>query len=145
MAGNRHLSDYADRYYHGPLRRAAPDAFVFHNMEVGDEIPCSRGVKIGQPVTSSGGNPAEPSARPPAMASPAWISLEASGIPRGPEAERAVCAPGPISASFTPEPRWTFAARYFLDWNAAHRLPGSRHLLQQLPIWWASGAPVPSC
>ncbi|MNM59439.1 hypothetical protein D3C81_706920 [compost metagenome] len=117
VAGNRHLSDYADRYYHGPSGELL-DAFVFHNMEVGDESLL--GVKIGQHNIFWG----ETLLSPVHALSYGQSGLDLAKLAASPgtEAKELFVPRNQISASFTLNPEWTFAAQYFLDWNAA-RLP----------------------
>ncbi|MCV3289836.1 DUF1302 domain-containing protein, partial [Aeromonas media] len=117
VAGNRHLSDYADRYYHGPSGELL-DAFVFHNMELGDESLL--GVKIGQHNLYWG----ETLLSPVHALSYGQSGLDLAKLAASPgtEAKELFVPRNQVSASFTLNPEWTFAAQYFLDWNAA-RLP----------------------
>ncbi|WP_349918271.1 DUF1302 domain-containing protein [Aeromonas veronii] len=117
MFGSAHLSDYADRYYHGPSGEIL-DAFVFHNMELGDESLL--GVKIGQHNIFWG----ETLLSPVHSVSYGQSGLDLAKLAASPgtEAKELFVPRNQISASFTLNPEWTFAAQYFLDWNAA-RLP----------------------
>ena len=119
VAGNRHLSDYADRYYHGPSGELL-DAFVFHNMEVGDESLL--GVKIGQHNIFWG----ETLLSPVHALSYGQSGLDISkslAVP-GTEAKELFIPRNQLSTSLTVNPELTLAAQYFLDWDAA-RLPES--------------------
>ncbi|MGY3930862.1 Protein of uncharacterised function (DUF1302) [Aeromonas encheleia] len=117
VAGNRHLSDYADRYYHGPSGELL-DAFVFFSSEVGDESLVS--VKVGQHNLYWG----ETLLNPVHSMSYGQSGLDLAKLAASPgtEAKELFVPRNQISASFTLNPELTFAAQYFLEWDAA-RLP----------------------
>lgn len=117
VAANPHLSDYANRYYHGPSGEIL-DAFVFHSMEVGEESLLS--FKVGQHNVYWG----ETLLNPVHSLSYGQSGLDLAKLAASPgtEAKELFVPRNQVSASFTLNPEWTFAAQYFLEWDAA-RLP----------------------
>lgn len=117
VVANPHLSDYANRYYHGPSGEIL-DAFVFHSMEVGEESLLS--FKVGQHNVYWG----ETLLNPVHSLSYGQSGLDLAKLAASPgtEAKELFVPRNQVSASFTLNPEWTFAAQYFLEWDAA-RLP----------------------
>lgn len=115
--GSSHLSNYAQRYYTGPSGEIL-DAFVFASTEIGDESLLSG--KAGQHNLYWG----ESLLNPIHGNSYGQSGLDLAKLAASPgiEAKELFVPRNQLSTSFTLNEEWSFAAQYFLDWDAA-RLP----------------------
>ncbi|MBM7060458.1 DUF1302 domain-containing protein [Pseudomonas sp. UL073] len=115
--GDRHLSNYAQRYYSGPSGEIL-DAFVFYSTEIGDESLFS--VKAGQHNVYWG----ETLLNPVHAISYGQSGLDLAKLAASPgtEAKELFVPREQISTTFTVNSELTLAAQYFFRWDAA-RLP----------------------
>jgi len=117
--GSSHLDNHAQRYYSGPSGEIL-DAFVFYSTEVGEESLLS--MKAGQTNVFWG----ESLLNPVHSVSYGQSGLDLAKLAGSPgtEAKELFVPRNQLYGSFTLNSEWTFAAQYFLSWDAA-RLPDS--------------------
>ncbi|MFV0934748.1 DUF1302 domain-containing protein [Pseudomonas jessenii] len=116
---SRHTSGYVDRYYNGPSAEIL-DAFVFGNMEIGDESMLS--AKLGK-HTQYWGESILSFAHGNSYGQSALDLTKALTVP-GTEAKELFIPRNQLSVNLTVNPELTLGAQYFLDWDAS-RLPES--------------------
>ncbi|MBX9913663.1 MAG: DUF1302 domain-containing protein [Pseudomonadaceae bacterium] len=115
--GSSHLSNYAQRYYSGPSGEVL-DAFVFASTEIGEESLLSG--KAGQHNLFWG----ETLLNPIHSVSYGQSGLDLAKLAASPgtEAKELFRPRNQLSTNFVLNQELSFAAQYFLDWDAA-RLP----------------------